>query len=815
MEFIGEHLLPGKLGHFFALLSFAASLVAVIAYFKATNAKDPAEADSWRKMGRKAFIIDVIAVYAVFATIIYIVAARLFEYNFAWEHSSRAMHLQYLLACIWEAQEGSFLLWMLWVCILGLILMFRAKKWESPVMTVISFTQFCLATMIMGIYVSGQKIGFNPFILLRQTDMGQMAPFFSRADYMSFDQMKDGQGLNPLLQNYWMVIHPPILFLGFSSTVVPFAYAIAGLWKREYGSWTRAALPWTLFSACILGTGIMMGAAWAYEALSFGGYWAWDPVENASLVPWLVMVAGLHTMLVYNSTGHSLRITFFFYITQFVLILYSTFLTRSGILGDLSVHAFATSGMNVQLGLFVAVFLLPAYILYIVRYKQIPHIIKEEATSSREFWMFIGSLILFLSAMFIIMFTSLPIYNMLIGSGKKVNTGDDQAFSYNRIEVFIAILIGVLTAIVQYLKYKETSRDWLFKKIGIPTVVALVLSVLMSVFGGIHYDKYGTGFLAAIHLAMFAAIYAVVANAVYVRVGMNGRLRAAGGSIAHVGFGLMLVGILLSSAKKQVLSYNTTGINFDFSKSKEDPLENLTLLKGVRTDMGKYWATYVGNDSVDERQHITYYQIHVEKKDGSEQFDLYPNFLRSIKTQDQPTPNPDKRHYWSKDIFSYITGFNLESEQDTASFRSSVVGMHDTAYYSKGYVVLDSVALNPSNTKYHFGRGDTALVAKLTVVSRDSMRYTAYPALYIKDNRPHYINDTVFAQDLALRFNMITPDKKFDLGLKESANMVPFIALKVLEFPQIGLLWLGTIIMIIGFVISILWRRKQARLVKA
>lgn len=814
MEFIGEHLLPGKIGHFFALLCFASSLVAVIAYFKATNAKDPAEADGWRKMGRKAYLLDVISVFAVLGTIIYIIAARLFEYNFAWEHSSRAMHLQYLLACIWEAQEGSFLLWTIWVCILGMVLMRTAKKWESPVMTVLSFTQLCLATMIMGIYVFGQKVGFNPFILVRQTDMGQIAPIFTDPNYLSFPQMQDGQGLNPLLQNYWMVIHPPILFLGFSSTVVPFAFAIAGLWKREYGNWTRAALPWTLFSACILGTGIMMGAAWAYEALSFAGYWAWDPVENASLVPWLVMVAGLHTMLVYNSTKHSLRITFFFLITQFVLILYSTFLTRSGILGDLSVHAFATSGMNVQLALFVFVFLIPGYALYISRYKQIPHIAKEEETSSREFWMFIGALILFLSAMFIIIFTSLPIYNKFT-PWSKVNTGDDQAFSYNRIEIFIAILIGCLTAITQYLKYRGTSRDWILKKIGIPTIVALAISVLVSVFGGIHYDKYGNGFLAAIHLAMFAAIYAVVANAAYIAIGLNGRLRAAGGSIAHFGFGLLLVGILLSSAKKQVLSYNTTGINFDFSKSKEDPMENLTLLKGVRTDMGKYWATYVRNDSVDKRQNITYYQIHVEKKDGSEQFDLYPNFLRSVKTQDQPTPNPDKRHYWNKDIFSYITGFNLEDQHDTATFRSSVLGLHDTAYYSKGYVVLDSVELNPSNSRYHFGRGDTALVAKVTVVSRDSMRYTAYPAFYLKDNRPRYLNDTVFAQDIALRFNMITKDQKFDLGIKESDDMVPFIALKVVEFPQIGLLWLGTIIMIMGFVISILWRRKQARLAKA
>jgi cytochrome c biogenesis factor len=161
----------------------------------------------------------------------------------------------------------------------------------------------------------------------------QEAPIFQRADYLSIPQMQDGQSLNSLLQNYWMVIHPPVLFLGFSSTLIPFAFAFSGLWKKEYGSWTKTALPWTLFSCCVLGTGIMMGAAWAYESLTFGGYWAWDPVENASLVPWLVLIAGLHTQVIYNSTGHSLRATYLFLILGFTLILYSTFLTRSGVLG--------------------------------------------------------------------------------------------------------------------------------------------------------------------------------------------------------------------------------------------------------------------------------------------------------------------------------------------------------------------------------------------------------------------------------------------------------------------------------------------------
>jgi cytochrome c-type biogenesis protein CcmF len=527
------------------------------------------------------------------------------------------------------------------------------------------------------------------------------------------------------------------------------------------------------------------------------------------------MIAGLHTQVVYNATGHSLRATYFFLITQFILVLYSTFLTRSGILGDLSVHAFVDSGMNVQLFLFVLVFLIPAYVLFIARYKKIPHIAREEATDSREFWMFIGALILFLSALFIIISTSLPVFNLV--AGKKVVIGDDTPFTYNRIEIFIAVLLGLFTAITQYLKYKGTGGAYLLKKIWPPTVIALVISLLVSIFGGIHYDKYGAGFLAAIHLALFAAIYTVVANAAYIRIGLKGKLRAAGPSIAHAGFGLLLVGILLSSAKKTLISVNTTGIMLPFSpESKQDPMENITLLKGVPTDMGKYTATYVNNDSVNTKSKTTYYQIHFEKKGSAEQFDLYPNFILSTKGQGQPSPNPDKYHYWDRDVFGYVNATdNPDKSGDTAQFRpTDPLALGDTAYFSKGFIVLDSIVVNPDNSKYHFARTDTALMARVTVFTRDSMRYTAYPALYIKDNIPYYLNDTVFAQDLALRFDKVVIGKKVELGIKESEQMVPFIALKVLEFPQINILWIGAIIMIIGFVMSILWRRRQTSLSK-
>ena len=175
---------------------------------------------------------------------------------------------------------------------------------------------------------------------------------------------------------------------------IPFCYAIAGFWRKEYKEWILMAMPWGLFATAILGTGILMGGAWAYEALSFGGYWSWDPVENGVLVPWLILVAGLHANLIAKHTGHANKMTFALYSLAFFLTLYSTFLTRSGVLGETSAHAFTELGLEWQLVIFMLFFLAFSLFWYIRRYKDVPKPQREEQIYSREFWMFIGSLIL-------------------------------------------------------------------------------------------------------------------------------------------------------------------------------------------------------------------------------------------------------------------------------------------------------------------------------------------------------------------------------------------------------------------------------------
>lgn len=815
MKYIGEHLLPGQIGHFAAVLSLVVSLVATFAFFKSNKTVLPEEKKSWLKLARIAFLIETVSVITIIASIYYILGHHLFEYKYAWEHSDKTLQAKYIFSCLWEGQEGSFLLWAFWQGVLGWILIATSGKWEAPVMTVISFAQFCIATMIIGVYIFDLKIGSNPFLLLRNDSILYSAPIFTdpatgaiRADYLSM--LKDGSGLNALLQNYWMVIHPPILFLGFSSTIVPFAFAYAGLVNKDH-SWTKKSIPWAAFSGAVLGTGIMMGAAWAYESLTFGGYWAWDPVENASLVPWLVMIAGLHTNLVYKSTGYSLKSTYIFFLLSFSLILYSTFLTRSGILGDTSVHAFTGAGMNMQLILFILVFFIPAIILYILRNKSIPSIRKEENTYSREFWMFIGSLVFFLSAIIIIAKTSIPVYNKIFGTN--IAAPADPEFSYNQIEIFIVIIIGILLATTQYLKYKDTSRKYFGKKIFPSLIVAVLASAAISIFGNINFDKKGPAFLVAIHIAVFAAVFAIFANASYIWLVMKGKIRASGASVAHVGFGLALFGILISSSKKEVLSWNTTGVNILQNDPKNNPAENITLFKGIPTDMGKYMVTYT-RDTFNNVDHKKYFELHFKKKDGKENFNLYPDVIKNNKGNEGFSPNPDSRHFFNKDIFVYVTSWLEGSQDDTATFQPRQLKVGDTLFYSNGLMILNRVDINKPVADRIIHPGETSMMLDMTVVSKDGRRYGVNPGIALQGNTVRNLPDSVISQSLILRFNRVVDEKTglLEIGVKESSALTDLLTLKVYQFPFINTLWLGVMIMVVGFVMSIIQRNRKSRI---
>lgn len=646
-DYIGEHLWAGQLGHALTVISLVGALLATAGYFMGTRTGSA----EWTRTGRIGFRLHSAAVLGIVVTLFVMLFNHWFEYDYVWKHSNLAMPMKYIASCFWEGQEGSFLLWTFWHVVLGNVLIWRAKAWEAPVMTVFAAVQVFLAIMILGIYVGDVRIGSSPFLLIRELPENIGLPWTAMANYLgTIPQFADGRGLNPLLQNYWMVIHPPTLFLGFAATLVPFAYAIAGLWRNDRQGWITPALPWTYFGVMVLGTGILMGGAWAYEALSFGGFWAWDPVENASLVPWLTLVAAGHLMLVNKRKPTALFSLFLLTLLTFILVLYSTFLTRSGVLGDTSVHSFTGDGMLPGLLIFLLfftglgvmmlltdrgqrkfyVFISVALLAIGVGLQvQVPAILlfgavsigmlvsayrkgfaskePEEALWSREFWLFIGSLVLLLSAMQITFSTSVPVFNLLLEPfdqtfgwlGEKTGSEffkglADAKFAppgeaiahYNKWQIPFAFIVTLLIAFGQYLRWKETDVKRFRRQLAASFFVAIGITAL-----GVYFLKYELAELNLIAL-FFATTFAVVANAWYIPTVLKGSLKNAGASVAHVGFGLLLLGALISTSRQNEVSRNTRNMDLRFLNEAFNNSEDILLYRGDTVLMGQHYVRY-------------------------------------------------------------------------------------------------------------------------------------------------------------------------------------------------------------------------------
>jgi cytochrome c-type biogenesis protein CcmF len=806
-QFIGEHLWPGQLGHFFVITAFVGALMSAFCYWRAVihESKDLVASSAWIKLGRGSFVFHTLSIIGIFSMLYYIITHHLFEYNYAFQHSSKALPMKYLLSCFWEGQEGSFMLWAFWHSILGLIVMLTSKQLESRTMTVIALVQVAIATMLLGFYFGEDvKVGTTPFILLRH--VMQDAPIFQQAGYLNMIQ--DGNGLNILLQNYWMVIHPPVLFLGFASTLIPFAYTIAALWKGDYQLWLKPTWVWSLFAGAVLGTGIMMGGAWAYESLTFGGYWAWDPVENASLVPWLTLIAGLHTLIVFKATQRSLPFTLILFILTYWLVWYSTFLTRTGVLGNTSVHAFTGEGKPLywHLVLVLSVLLLSGLVLLVYRWKKLPRVEGEEPVATREFWMFIGSFVLLLSAVQITISTSIPVWSPLAKwiTGKDIAPPVEPVKHYNNIQVWVAILVACMTGAVLYLKFKKTDVATAIRKLLKIVLVSLILSSLIAFFEKINAWQYA--------LLLFASVFAITAMLNYAFV-IQKQLKKMGPAISHLGFALVLLGILLSSFKKEVISLNTIGAMIDFGKktaeeNAKESQENVVLYKNTPAVIGEYWATYLG-DSTSSSDPRTFYKVQYEKKDSAtgktlESFVLYPDAFVNPKGQMGLTPNPASKHYFTKDIFTYVTSVPDPDQKNAANdFKAHEVKMSDTVFLNKGYLVFHN--FEKAEVK---DSTNVSVKANLTVHDLKGVVGELHPSFSIKNNAIESEGtERLSSMNLELKFTNIFPQKNaIELQVKEGDDKKDYIVMKALLFPFINVLWLGIVVMVFGFFVS-MWNR--------
>lgn len=768
IQYLNENLGPRYIGHFAIVLAFFTAILGMVSYFLATQYRgEVLRSRNWQRLGQLSFLAHGAAVFTIIGCIFYAMLNQYYEYQYVTAHVDGDLQQRYIFSAFWEGQEGSFLLWAFWHVILGYVLMVTARTWEKPVMAVLCSVQVIIVSMILGVHFGfGDaliKLGSNPMLLLRET---VNAPIFQQADYVS---LLRGNGLNPSLQNYWMTIHPPTLFLGFASTVVPFAYAVAGLWTGRHKEWLDPGLKWSLFSAGVLGIGILMGAAWAYEALNFGGYWAWDPVENTSLVPWLMLVAGVHTNLISKSTGQGIRATYLFYLFTFVLIVYSTFLTRSGVLGDTSVHAFTEMGLEAQLLFFLGFYFVLSLGLMIWRWRSIPVPEREESTSSREFWMFIGSLTLFMSAVLITGSTSLPVYNEIREWLNPVFDGltlTDPEEHHNRFQIWIGIFIGLMSGGAQYLRWRERNFGQHFRTFATHTAIAIAGTLLLTFLTLQWIQAPGLPY----KLLIFSGWFAVWTNLDYLIFFTRKDARVAGSVVSHVGFGIMLVGIMASGGNKRIVSQNQFLME-GLTEDEQLARSTVRLYKDNPLGMEDYIVKFTG-DTIEglNRRYFMEYQRLDTTGEVVEEFQLEPNVLYDKGFEKIAITNPSTKHYWNKDIFTVIMGLPPEEQsvkvrqetEDSLKYRvlplsldqersfidTVPIPQRNSSVIYTYRIGLDAVSRHPSHPDYVAEPGDIGLSAEVHasrtggIASHDT---TATVALILREgllyHYPAQIND--------------------------------------------------------------------------
>ncbi len=803
MSYVGEHTWAADLGRLMVALSFVWATFSSVAY--ALHLRQPKS--HWLATARWSFRLHALAVVGIVSVLFVAIWNHWFEFDYVWRHSSTDLPLRYIFSCFWEGQEGSFLLWTFWQAVLGWILIQRSGEWEAGVMLTVAAVQAFLTSMLLGVYAFGIKLGSSPFVLIRELPENLGLPWTKLADYLTaFPAFQEGNGLNPLLQNWWMTIHPPTLFLGFALTVVPFAYAVAGLLTRRYSDWVKPALSWTFAGVAVLGVGILMGGAWAYEALSFGGFWAWDPVENASLVPWLTLVAAGHLMMVEKHKHSATGITLFMALFTFWLVLYSTFLTRSGVLGDSSVHSFVDLGLSGQLLVYLLFFVLGTAALLVVRWKSFPKNATDELLGSREFWMFIGSVTLLLSALQIAFSTSLPVFNKLIGPDGWIPVLSDALAPptnandhYNRLQMPFAVVVSVLMAVGPFLVWRANSP--LFWKRIVPSAAASIL------VGGL--IAWGLKISHPVHVVLLVvSLFAALANVdLWLRL-WRGNSRHLGMTTAHVGFALVLLGALISQGKKEFLSVNKTFIHKDFPASENTVLE----LKDT-VSMVPYWVTWTG-ERREGKNH--YYDLTFMEKRGDTAFTLSP-FIQMNERMGN-VPEPDTRHFWNRDVYTHVTFADLRDVPDSAQWKRP---LEVTLKAGEEAIVYDNFILHCDTLEVrdaeftadgsNIRRLNMAL--QLRLVAMDGSEEALLPVYSLAGDQLTQTDAVAERSGVKARFASVeTEEGRFKIQLwRRSEEDQPFILIQAIAFPWINLLWLGSVLMGLGSALAVVQRVQRDR----
>ncbi len=461
--------------------------------------RSPASADWLLGLHTAALVAAMALLWGLFL-------AHRFEYAYVAEYSSRALSPALTFAAAWAGQEGSILLWAVLGALVALALLREPGSLSRGATFFAVLGQFALLLLLM------VRSPFRTF------------PFAP----------PDGQGLNPLLQDPWMVVHPPVLFAGYAVMMAPFALAGAGLVSGAWREWNRSVWPWTLLAVCTLGAGIALGGIWAYKVLGWGGYWGWDPVENASLVPWLVAVALLHGLFIQKTTGALVRTNLLLAMLGWLTVMGGTYLTRSGVLQDFSVHSFADSGLNLPLVLILAASLALAVGLLAWRWRRIESRPTRWTGLSRESALWLGLITVLLFAAMVVFGTTAPLLTALSGRPAGV-----QPSFYESMSVPLGAIAVVVMAVAPALRWsRQASLGWLVALL--PGFVGAVLALAGALVGGVR---------APSHLTLISTAGLALGINLWMTVRLFRRGWSYGaGYLGHAGLAVMILGMVMSTA---------------------------------------------------------------------------------------------------------------------------------------------------------------------------------------------------------------------------------------------------------------------------
>ncbi|MBI1739897.1 MAG: heme lyase CcmF/NrfE family subunit [Candidatus Koribacter versatilis] len=528
-----------QIGSFALLLALGLSSYSFLAGLLALFGRD---AGSMR-LGETARRAGIAAFAAVLlAAVVLVMAAFRDDFSMAYifHHSNRDLPAPYKFAVLWSGQEGSLLFWSLLLGGYGFVLRLRYKTDQRL---------FAHASVVMAavqvFFLMILNFAAHPFAIVE----GSLPP--------------DGNGLNPLLQYPEMVIHPPMLYLGYVGFTVPFAFALGALIMKYPGEkWIQITRRWTMVTWGFLTIGVFLGAHWAYAVLGWGGYWGWDPVENASLMPWLTGTAFLHSVMMQEKRGMLKVWNMWLIFSTFLLSLLGTFLTRSGVIS--SVHAFAQSSIGDWFIVFMALTLATCVYFFVRNKSHLKSEHKLESLVSRESSFLFNNLFLLVACFTVLWGTLFPILSEWV-QGHKVTVGPP---FFNRVAVPVALLLLLLTAVGPLLAWRKTSVESIKRNFLLPAVGAVSIGIVMTIFGVRPWEdpSYFYATMAAVLSAL--VIFTVVSE--FIRGGRviagkgqqnllaamvhlwHRNTRRYGGYIVHFGVALVVIGILGTPFNKEV-----------------------------------------------------------------------------------------------------------------------------------------------------------------------------------------------------------------------------------------------------------------------